>query len=73
MTVFQHSIPSIGPAALKNREDHNTRAGEQSTELLNPSTDFYKKIALECSAHQVAIDFFFMNSHYIDIATLCKE
>nr|XP_018670361.1 protein transport protein Sec24A isoform X1 [Ciona intestinalis] len=70
VTVFQQAIPSIGPGMLKKREDPNARAGEQSTTALNPSTDYYKKLALDCSAQQVAIDFFFFNSQYIDIATL---
>uniref|UniRef100_H2ZD35 SEC24 homolog B, COPII coat complex component n=1 Tax=Ciona savignyi TaxID=51511 RepID=H2ZD35_CIOSA len=62
VTVFQQSIPSIGPG------DGGWGKPPQA-----PSTqvrDYYKKLALDCSAQQVAIDFFFFNSHYIDIATL---
>nr|CAB3265935.1 protein transport protein Sec24A [Phallusia mammillata] len=70
VTVFQQAIPSIGPGTLKSREDPNSRAGQIPTANLNPATDFYKKMALDCSAHQVAIDMFFFNSQYIDIATL---
>nr|XP_039272639.1 protein transport protein Sec24A-like isoform X1 [Styela clava] len=70
ITVFQQSMPTTGPGALKPRENPNSRAGDTATDCLNPSTDFYKKLALDSSAHQVAIDFFFMNSQYIDIATL---
>ncbi|CAK8686619.1 protein transport protein Sec24A-like isoform X2 [Clavelina lepadiformis] len=70
VTVFQQSIPNAGPGSVKPREDPNKRAGETPTALLNPATDFYKKMALDCSAHQIAVDFFFFNSLYIDIATL---
>lgn len=39
---------------------------------LGPATDFYKKLALECSAQQVAVDLFMLNGQYTDIATICK-
>ena len=54
MTVFQQSLPSIGPGKLESREDPNLRAGEVSASSLNPATDFYKKMALDCSGHQVS-------------------
>jgi len=53
VTVFQQSLPSIGPGKLESREDPNLRAGEVTTSSLNPATDFYKKMALDCSSHQV--------------------
>ena len=37
---------------------------------MGPATDFYKKLALDCSAHQVCVDTFFMNSQYVDYATI---
>lgn len=71
ISVFQQSIPCIGPGKLAKREDPNTRASANvSNAMLNPATDYYKKMALDCSANQIAIDFFFLNSQYIDIATL---
>lgn len=39
---------------------------------LGPATDFYKKLALECSAQQVAVDLFMLNGQYTDIASICK-
>lgn len=71
ISVFQQSIPCIGPGKLASREDPNTRASSKVDKaMINPATDFYKKMALDCSANQVAIDFFFLNSQYVDIATL---
>lgn len=69
ITVFQARLPSIGPGALTSREDPSQRAGD-SVPHLNPSTDFYKKLALDCSGQQIAVDLFFVNSQYVDIATL---
>ncbi|VDO36490.1 unnamed protein product [Haemonchus placei] len=67
VTVFQASIPNIGPASLKPREDPNQRV-----QNLGPVTDFYKCLALECTGHQVALDLFMLNSQYADLATLSE-
>lgn len=61
----------LGPGALAVREDPNQRAGKEAPHL-NPATDFYKRLALDCSGHQIAVDLFILNSQYVDIATLCK-
>lgn len=61
----------MGPGALTPREDPAQRASENVTHL-NPVTDFYKKLALDCSGQQIAVDLFLVNSQYIDLATLCE-
>ena len=45
----------------------------QNTSNLGPASDFYKKLALDCSAQQVAVDLFMLNGQYADIATVCKS
>ena len=37
---------------------------------LSPATDFYKKLALDCSGQQVAVDLFLLSSQYCDLASL---
>ncbi|KAA0189661.1 hypothetical protein HAZT_HAZT002439 [Hyalella azteca] len=69
LTVLACLLPSIGPGALKPREDPNQRAAADVLHL-NPATDFYKKLALDCSGLQVAVDLFTLNSQYVDLATL---
>lgn len=74
VTVFQTCLPNVGPGALKSREDPNQRAGKD-VPYLNPATDFYKRLALDCSGQQVAVDLFLLNCQYSDLATLsgiCK-
>ncbi|XP_011496986.1 PREDICTED: protein transport protein Sec24A [Ceratosolen solmsi marchali] len=74
ITVFQLCLPNIGPGALQAREDPNTRSGKDIP-YLNPATDFYKRLALDCSGQQIAVDLFLMNCQYSDLATLsgiCK-
>ncbi|KAJ8687154.1 hypothetical protein QAD02_022948 [Eretmocerus hayati] len=74
VTVFQSCLPNLGPGALTAREDPNTRSGKDVPHL-NPATDFYKRLALDCSGQQIAVDLFLLNCQYSDLATLsgiCK-
>lgn len=69
ITVFQSSLPTMGPGALTAREDPSNRASGEVLHL-NPANDFYKRLALECSGQQIAVDLFILNSQYVDIATI---
>ncbi|XP_073951009.1 protein transport protein Sec24A-like [Choristoneura fumiferana] len=69
ITVFQTCLPTVGPGALQPREDPNARSSKDVAHL-NPATDFYKRIALDCSGAQVAVDLFLLSSQYSDLATL---
>ncbi|XP_066587390.1 protein transport protein Sec24A [Prorops nasuta] len=74
ITVFQTCLPNVGPGLLQAREDPNNRASKDVPHL-NPATDFYKRLALDCSGQQIAVDLFLLNSQYSDLATLsgmCK-
>ncbi|XP_058168436.1 protein transport protein Sec24B [Anopheles ziemanni] len=69
VTVFQTCLPNLGPGALQSREDPNNRSSKEVAHL-GPATDFYKRLALECSGHQIAVDLFLLNSQYCDLATI---
>lgn len=69
VTVFQAALPNIGPGALTPREDPSQRAAGNAQHL-NPAIDFYKRLALECSSQQIAVDLFIINSQYVDMATI---
>ncbi|PSN38091.1 hypothetical protein C0J52_00838 [Blattella germanica] len=69
VTVFQSCLPNHGPGMLTVREDPSQRAGKEAPHL-NPATDFYKRLALDCSGQQIAVDLFLINSQYSDLATL---
>ncbi|RWS26977.1 hypothetical protein B4U80_00758, partial [Leptotrombidium deliense] len=78
VTVFQAALPNQGSndgSILSNREDPNSRTTSSSnssslTPLLNPVTDFYKKLALDFNEHQVAVDLFSLCHSYSDLATV---
>ncbi|XP_074865539.1 protein transport protein Sec24A isoform X3 [Carettochelys insculpta] len=69
ISVFQTQLPSLGVGALKSREEPNQRAAAKDIHL-TPSTDFYKKLALDCSGQQVAVDLFLLSGQYSDLASL---
>merc|ERR1712018_629063 len=69
VTVFQHTLPTIGPGAVTPRGVQGSEKKVDSS-LLGPATDFYKKLALDCSGQQVAVDLWTLGSSYVDLATL---
>uniref|UniRef100_A0A8C9II01 SEC24 homolog A, COPII coat complex component n=1 Tax=Piliocolobus tephrosceles TaxID=591936 RepID=A0A8C9II01_9PRIM len=69
MSVFQTQLPTLGVGALKPREEPNHRSSAKDIHL-TPSTDFYKKLALDCSGQQVAVDLFLLSGQYSDLASL---
>lgn len=80
ITLIQTSLPAAGiksdGCVLANREDPNQRTATSSnstaalTPLLNPATDFFKKLALECSEQQVTVDLFNLSASFSDLATV---
>jgi len=69
VSVVQTQLPTVGAGALKCREEPDERSGKKVQHLC-PVTDFYKKLALDCSAQQIAVDLFMLNAQYSDIATI---
>ncbi|XP_034407021.1 protein transport protein Sec24A isoform X3 [Cyclopterus lumpus] len=70
MSIFQTQLPNLGVGTLQSREDPNQRAAAKDVQHLSPATDFYKKLALDCSGQQVAVDLFLLSSQYCDLASL---
>ncbi|KAL4641601.1 protein transport protein Sec24B isoform X4 [Arapaima gigas] len=70
VSVFQTQLPTVGAGLLQSREDPNQRSSTKGVQHLGPATDFYKKLALDCSGQQVAVDLFLLSSQYSDLASL---
>lgn len=51
----------------------NESVSSQGVQHLGPATDFYKKLALDCSGQQIGVDLFLLSSQYADLASLCKN
>merc|ERR1719322_264742 len=69
ITVVQSSLCNVGPGGLRSRESGSSDKSTESS-LLNPSTDFYKKLALDCSGQQIAVDLFVLQNQHCDLATI---
>ncbi|KAJ7407494.1 hypothetical protein WISP_126479 [Willisornis vidua] len=48
----------------------NLHESKEVVQHLGPATDFYKKLALDCSGQQTAVDLFLLSSQYSDLASL---
>ncbi|XP_041653565.1 protein transport protein Sec24B isoform X2 [Cheilinus undulatus] len=70
VTVFQTQLPTLGAGALQSREDPNQRSSNKGVQHLGPATDFYKKLALDCSGQQIGVDLFLLSSQYADLASI---
>lgn len=68
--VFTASLPSVGPGALKMRDDKKLYGGPREATLLTPGSPFYKTFPIECSRSQVSVDMWLFGPAYIDVATL---
>uniref|UniRef100_A0A672S2J9 SEC24 homolog B, COPII coat complex component n=1 Tax=Sinocyclocheilus grahami TaxID=75366 RepID=A0A672S2J9_SINGR len=70
VSVFQTQLPTLGAGLLQSREDPNLRSSTKNVQHLGPATDFYKKLALDCSGQQIGVDLFLLSSQYSDLASL---
>lgn len=83
ITIIQAQIPNHGNlddgSILLKREDPATKKnmssdknGDYVTPLINPASDFYKNLALECCEHQISVDLFNLSTSYVDLASLSQ-
>lgn len=42
----------------------------QDTLSMSPASDFYKKLALDCSSQQIAVDLFAFGGQFMDLTTI---
>lgn len=70
IVVFNASLPSIGPGALKMREDPKLFGGPRESTLLTAASSFYKMFPIDCSRSQVSVDMWLFGPSYIDVASL---
>lgn len=75
LLVFQTTMPNVGAARLKNRDNATLYGTDREHTLRNPEDPFFKKMAAECSRVQICVDVFSLSPSYTDLAslsTLCK-
>lgn len=70
MVVCLSSLPSVGEAALKHREDPRKYGAQDEHHQLNPAEEWYKTKAVEFHRLQICVDLFLFSSQFTDVATL---
>lgn len=64
------TLPSVGPGALKRRDDPKLLGTAKESSLLGAASTFYKTFPIDCSRSQVSVDMFLFSTAYTDVATL---
>lgn len=67
---MQSSLPTVGPGALKNRDDPKIMGTDKEKTLYSAQDPYYKDLAERCVGNGVGIDMFLFTNTYIDVATL---
>lgn len=70
VNIFLSTIPTVGPGALKHREDTKLYGTDKERNLFVPQDGFYRGVAEECVDAGIGINVFFFPSQYIDVATI---
>ena len=70
LNIFQTSLPTVGPGALKHREDPKLYGTDKEKTLFTIQDPFYRVSAEECVEAGIGINLFLFPSQYIDAATL---
>ncbi|GAA6019532.1 hypothetical protein JCM11491_001327 [Sporobolomyces phaffii] len=70
LNIFQTSLPTVGPGALKHREDPKLYGTDKEKSLFTIQDPFYRVSAEECVEAGIGINLFLFPSQYIDAATL---
>lgn len=73
VSVFQSSLPSLGPGVLKNRDDPKVYGQEREKGLFQPQDTFYTQLGASCVQAGVSIDLWLipaLSTPYMDVATI---
>lgn len=73
LNIFQTSLPTVGPGALKHREDPKLYGTDKEKTLFTVQDPFYRVSAEECVEAGIGINLFLFPSQYIDAATLGRH
>ncbi|CAO1628429.1 unnamed protein product [Sympodiomycopsis kandeliae] len=70
VNIFLSTIPTVGPGALKHREDTKLYGTDKEKQLFVPADGFYRGVAEECVEAGIGLNVFFFPSQYIDVASI---
>jgi protein transport protein SEC24 len=68
LSLFYSTLPNVGPNSLKNREEESLK--DEKINLFNPSSEFYKEMALLYCKDKICCDIYATPNSYIDLSTI---
>jgi len=72
VNLFLSTIPTVGPGALKHREDSKLYGTDKEKTLFLPQDPFYRNAAEECAESGIGVNLFLFPSQYIDVASISQ-
>lgn len=70
VNVFLSGLPTIGPGALKPRDDPTTYNTDKERALFSPADPFWRKVSDELAECGVGVNTFLFPDQYTDVASI---
>ena len=70
VNIFQSCLPTIGPGALKSREDQKLYGTDKEKTLFTAQDPVYRQLGEDCADNGVGVNLFLFPSQYIDVASI---
>lgn len=70
VNIFSTRLPTVGPGALKHRDEAKLQGTDKEKTLFVPQDPFYRSAAEEAVEAGVGINLFLFPSQFIDVASL---
>lgn len=70
LNIFQTRLPTVGPGALKHRDEAKIQGTDKEKTLFVPQDPFYRAVAEEAVEAGIGINLFLFPSQFIDVASL---
>lgn len=70
LNIFQTRLPTVGPGALKHRDEAKFQGTDKEKTLYVPQDVFYRNTAEEAVDAGIGINLFLFPSQFIDVASL---
>jgi protein transport protein SEC24 len=70
INLFQSCLPTVGPGALRTREDQKLYGTDKEKTLFTSQDALYRQLGEECADAGVGVNLFLFPSQYIDVASI---
>ncbi|PVV04045.1 hypothetical protein BB560_001461 [Smittium megazygosporum] len=68
--LFQSSMPTYGPGALRHRDDIKLHNTDKEKTLFVPNDTFYRDIAIQYVGEGISVSLYMFSNSYVDLASM---